>query len=81
MGTNIDGPAGAVILADRPVLLEGGRSFDRGLVGAGSLEDFVGAAVHRDGALRARGRRGVVVTKALDNVVLNQGVLCPAVDG
>ena len=81
VSTDIDGSARAVTGTNGPVLLEGRRSLNGRLIGAGRLEDLVGAAVHSDGTLRACGRRGIVVTEAFDDVVLNQGVLGPAVDG
>lgn len=81
VGTDIDGTASTVVGADRPVLLEGRRPLDGWLVGAGRLEDLVGTAVHCDGTLCLCSRGGVVVAEALNDVVLNQWVLGPAVDG
>lgn len=38
---HIDAAAGALVLADGPVLLEGRGTLDGGLVGTGRLEDLV----------------------------------------
>lgn len=81
VGGDIDGAARTVALTNGPVLLEGRRSQDRRLVGAGRLEDLVGAAVNSDGTLCACSRRGIVVAEVFDDVVLNQGVRGPAIDG
>jgi hypothetical protein len=70
-----------VVLTNRPVLLEGRRTQDRRLVGAGRLQDVVGGAINGDRALGGRGRRGIVITEALNNVVLDQRVGGPAIDG
>lgn len=81
MGTEVDGAAGAVLLADSPVLLEGGGTLNGRLVGAGSLEKGVGAAVDLGGANGAGGGRRVVRTEGLDDVELDQRALGPAVEG
>ena len=81
VGSDVDGAAGAVVLADGPVLLKGRGAVDGGLVGAGGLEDVVDAAVDGDGALEGGGGGGVVGPEGLDNVVLNQRAAGPAVDG
>jgi hypothetical protein len=81
VGSDIDGAAGAVVLADGPVLLKGRGAVDGGLVGAGGLEDVVDAAVDGDGALEGGGGGGVVGAEGLDDVVLDQGAAGPAVDG
>ena len=81
VGADVDGARGAVVLADGPELVKGAGAFDRGLVDAAGLGDGVGAAVLGDGAELAGLRRGVVVAERLDNVVLDQRVLGPPVDG
>ena len=48
---HVDAAAGALGLADRPVLVEGLGTIDRGLVVAGGLSDGVGTAVSGEGAL------------------------------
>lgn len=76
VSSNIDGSAGAVVLADGPVLMEG-----RELVVADCLKDVVCASINGDGALEDRRGRGVVRPQALHDVVLDKGVSGPAVDG
>ena len=77
----VDGAAGAVVGADRPVLLEGRGALDRGLVLAGGLEERVGGAVDVGGADGAGGRRRVVAAEGLDDVELDERRLGPAVEG
>jgi hypothetical protein len=81
VGLHVDGAGAALVLADGPVLVEGLGAVDGGLVDTLGLRNLVGRAVCGDGALDA-GRRGWVVgTKVLNDVVLNEGVASPAVDG
>lgn len=54
VSSNIDRSAGAVVLADRPILLKGRRAIDGRLVGAGRLQDAVRAAIDGDRALQGR---------------------------
>jgi hypothetical protein len=75
-----DGARGAVLLADGPELLEGLGALDRRLVGACGLEEVVDAAVGSNRAELGSTSRRVVRAEALNDVVLNQGVLSPAVD-
>jgi hypothetical protein len=63
-----------------PELLERRRSVDGRLVGAGGLEDVVGAAVRGDRALLLSSRGGVVGAVGLDDVVFDERVACPAVE-
>ena len=81
VSTDVDATGGSVILADGPVLLKGLSAVDGGGVGTGLGEDVVGAAVNLDGALLLSTGGGVVVTELLDDVVLDQRVLGPSVDG
>lgn len=81
VGADIDAALGAVLLADGPVLLEGLGAVNRGGVGAGGLEDLVGAAVNIDGSLALSAAGGVVGAEGLDDVVLDERALGPAVDG
>jgi hypothetical protein len=67
---HVDRTAGALVLANRPVLLKGRGAINRRLVGAGSLRNLV-----------LRLRRRVVRAEVLDNVVLDERVAGPAVDG
>lgn len=81
MVSNIDRAAGAVVAAHRPVLVKGGRSDDGRLVDALRAINVVDAAVRRHLAQLGGARRRVVGAKVLDNVVLDERVLGPAVDG
>lgn len=76
-----DGAARAVRLTHGPVLVERCGALDGRLVHARLLVDVVGGAVGDDGALeRAAGRR-VVRAERLGDVVLDERVRGPAVDG
>jgi hypothetical protein len=66
---------------ERPVLLKGLCAVDGGLVGAGALRNLVRGTVGGHGALVGRLRRRVVRAEVLDDVVLDQRVAGPAVDG
>lgn len=76
-----DGAAGALGLPHAPVLVEGRRARDAGLVDALRAVDVVRAAVGHDGAERGGARAGVVGPEVLDDVVLDQRAGRPAVDG
>ena len=69
----VDGAAGAVVGADRPVLLEGRGALDRGLVLARGLQEGVGGAVNVGAADSAGGRGRVVAAEGLDDVELDEG--------
>ena len=73
--------AAAVRLTDRPVLLEGPGAFDGGLIRAGSLENIVRRSVRGDRALARGAGGGVKSAKAFDDVVLDERIGGPAVDG
>jgi hypothetical protein len=80
----VDGAADVHGVADGPVLLEiGVVAFDRGRVGALLLPDLVGAAVALVAAvLRCAAVVGrVVVAHRFDDVVLDERVVGPAVEG
>ena len=77
----IDGAADALGAADGPVLVKGGGALDRGLVDAPGLVDVVDAAVVLDGAEPLGARRRVVRAVCLDDVVLDERVGRPAVEG
>ena len=81
VSTDIDTATNAVVLANRPVLLKGRGAVNRGLVGAGALGNLVGATVDGDGALVLRLRGRVVRAEVLDDVVLDERVAGPAVNG
>lgn len=81
MRLHVDGAGRALVLTNRPVLLKGPGAVDGRLVGAGGLGNLVRGAVRGDGALVLRLRRRVVRAKVLDDVVLDERVAGPAVDG
>lgn len=74
-----DGSADALLSANRPVLLEGLGALDRRRVGARANVDVVGCAVARNLALLLAAAGGVVRAERLNDVVLDQRVLGPAV--
>lgn len=76
-----DGASNTLGAADGPVLLEGFGAFDGGSVGASADVDVVGAAVGGDLALLGCAAGGVVCAEGFDDVVLDEGVLAPAVEG
>lgn len=67
--------------ADGEVLLEGRRALDGGLVDLSVRVDVGGAAIARHGALVRRASGEVVGTVRFDDVVLDQRVGSPPVDG
>lgn len=81
VSTNIDGSAAALVLADGPELLEGRGAIDGWLVGTGADENVIVGAVDVDSSLLLGSARGVVSAEVLDDVVLDQGLAGPAVDG
>ncbi len=81
VGGHVDAATGTLVLADRPVLVEGRGALDRRLVDTLGTVDIVGRAVGGDAAELGGARRGVVRAEVLNDVVLDQGVLGPAVDG
>lgn len=81
MRLHVDRTARALILANRPVLLKGRGAIDGWLVSAGRLSDLVRAAVRGHGAFVGRLGRRIVGAEVLNDVVLDQGVAGPAVDG
>jgi len=81
VGTHINRSAAALVLADRPELLEGGGTVNGGLVGTGADENVVVGAIDVDGAPLLGAAGWVVGAEVLDNVVLDQRPASPAVDG
>lgn len=73
--------AGVLGLAHGPELVEGGGSSNRRLVDPLVCVEVVSAAVAGHCALLCRALRRVVVAKVLEDVVLHERVLGPAVDG
>lgn len=78
---HVNGTGAALVLADGPVLLEGLGAVDGGLVGALGLGDLVRGAVGGERALDGGLRGGIVGAEVLDDVVFDQRVAGPAVDG
>jgi len=78
---HVDRSAGTLVLANRPVLLKGPSSIDGWLVGTGRLGDLVGRAVSGQGTLVRGLGRWVVSSEVLNDVVLDEWVASPAVDG
>ena len=76
-----DGTRRTLVLADAPVLVEGSGTRNGGLVGANTLVDIVRGTVGGDGAHVLETAAGVVGAVGLEDVVLDEGVLAPAVDG
>lgn len=81
MGANIDGASGTLVATNGPELLEGASSVDRRLVGAGGDGKIVDGAVDGDATLVLSTRRRVVGAEVFNDVVLNERVAGPAVDG
>jgi hypothetical protein len=71
----------ALVLTNRPILLKGPGAINGWLVGAGRLSDLVGRAIGGNGTLVLGLRRRVVGAEVLNDVVLDEGVASPAVDG
>jgi hypothetical protein len=81
MSLHIDASAGTLVLANRPVLLKGLGAINGRLISAGRLGDLIAGSIGGQGTLVAGLGRGVVGAEILDNVVLDQRVAGPAVDG
>ena len=73
--------AGTLVAANRPELLKGRGTENGWCVGPGALVDIVGITVSIDRALLGGAGGGVVGAEVLDDVVLDEWVLGPAVDG
>jgi len=77
----VDAATDALDAADGPVLVERRSAENRGLIVAAGLVDVIGAAIVFDGAETLGARRGVVRAVGLDDVVLDERVGGPAVQG
>lgn len=75
-----DSSAGTFAGADRPVLLEGGGTRNRRLVGLGVGIDGIAGTIAGHGSNLGHSRARVVVAVVLKNVVLDQGARSPAVN-
>lgn len=78
---HVDAATDTLLSADRPVLVEGPGTVNGGLVVTGGLVEVVSATVGVDSALVGGSAAGVVGAVGLDNVVLDERVAGPAVDG
>jgi hypothetical protein len=78
---HVDATTDTLLGADRPVLVEGPGTVNGGLVVTGGLVEVVSATVGVDSALVGGSAAGVVGAEGLDNVVLDERVAGPAVDG
>jgi hypothetical protein len=78
---HVDASTSALVLADRPVLLEGLGAVNGRSVGPGGLGNLVGGTVGGDGALDLSLGRGVVGSEVLNDVVLDERVAGPSVNG
>jgi hypothetical protein len=76
-----NGTRRTLVLTDAPVLVEGSGTRDRGLVSANTLVDIVDRTISGNGAHVLKTAAGVVGAVGLEDVVLDEGVLAPAVDG
>lgn len=74
-----DRATGPLVLANGPVLVEGGRALDRRLVDLLVLVDVVGGSVTVDGAFVRHARARIVAAIVLEDVVFNQGVSGPSI--
>ena len=76
-----DGTAGALVLANGPVLIESGGANDRRLVDLRVLVDIIVRTVTGQGAHMGHAVARVVASEVLQNVILNQRASSPAIDG
>jgi len=76
-----NGSSSALVLADRPELLEGCSTDDGWLVGTGGLQDVISRAIRGNRTLLLSTGGWVVCAEVLNNIVLDERVLSPAVDG
>jgi hypothetical protein len=78
---HVDRATDTLVLADRPVLLERPGAVDAGLVVAGAHEDVILVAVGIECALVLSLAAGIVRAVRLDDIVLDERVAGPAIDG
>lgn len=81
MSTGVDGSAGTLVASDRPVLLKGLVTVNGGGIDTGADVDIVDRSVNIDLTLLLATGRGVVSTEVLNDVVLNERVAGPTVNG
>lgn len=73
--------AGALALADGPVLVEGRSALDGGLIDLLVLVDVVGSTIAIDGTLVGHAGARVVGAVVLEDVVFDERASSPAVNG
>jgi hypothetical protein len=78
---HIDTARTALTLPNTPILLKGANTINRRLVSASRHSNVVGSAVGSDSALALRVGGGVVCAVGFDDVVFNERVAGPAVNG
>ena len=78
---HVDTATDALLLTNRPVLVESPRAINGGLVDAGGHENIICAAVGSDGSLLLCCAGRVVRAVRLNNVVFHERVAGPAVNG
>lgn len=77
-----DGALATQVTAHAPVLFEGGViALDGSGIRAGGLVDVVGRVVAVDSPHRGQASAGVVVSVVLDDIVLDERIGCPSIDG
>jgi hypothetical protein len=81
VSTSVDGSAGSLVAADRPVLLEGlAVTLDGRSTVASADSNVIDGSIDVDLTLLLSTGRGVVGAEVLDDVVLNERVAGPAVN-
>jgi hypothetical protein len=78
---HVDGSSSAKTLTDRPVLLEGAGTVDGWLVGASRNHDVVVGTIGIEATLVLGTAAGVVGSEVLNDIVLDEWVAGPSVDG
>ena len=81
MAASLHSATRALIGADREVLIEGPRAVNAGLVDAGVPGQPISTAVTGHCAQICSLGRGVIAAKVLDDIVLDEWVASPTVDG
>lgn len=74
-------PARSFTRPHRPILLERSSSGNTWLIGSCSLEDIISSPIRSDRALESGGGGGIVAAVRFNDVVLDQRICCPAVNG
>lgn len=80
VSTGVDGSAGTLVASNRPVLLKGLVTLNRGGVDTGADVDVIDRSVNGDLTLLLAAGRGVVGAEVLNDVVLDERVLGPSVN-